>query len=114
MRISKAPELVKKAAAADKRKTGALRAKILFLASLHHRMVMVGAMSHRIHVLVFSSDGRERQARVEYGGKALALRKALVLAAAAEIDESVAKHGGVLLDFYKAAMFDKEDHGYPD
>ncbi|KAL6656311.1 hypothetical protein ACP70R_007137 [Stipagrostis hirtigluma subsp. patula] len=115
MRISNAPELVKKAAAAVKSKTGALRAKLLFLASLRRRMAMGGAVSRRIHALVSSPDGRERQARVEYGGQALALRKALAAAAAAaEVDEPAGDHGGVVLDLYEAAMFDEEDHGYPD
>ncbi|KAL6601252.1 hypothetical protein ACP70R_044472 [Stipagrostis hirtigluma subsp. patula] len=115
MRISNAPELVKKAAAAVKSKTGALRAKLLFLASLRRRMAMAGAVSRRIHALVSSPDGRERQARVEYGGKALPLRKALAAAAvAAEVDEPAGDHGGVVLELYEAAMFDEEDHGYPD
>ncbi|KAL6656312.1 hypothetical protein ACP70R_007138 [Stipagrostis hirtigluma subsp. patula] len=116
MRISNAPELVKKAASAFKSKTAALRAKLLVLASLRRRMAMVAAVSRRIHALVSSPHGRERQGSVEYGGsKALALRKALAAAAAeAKVDELAGDHGGVVLDLYGAAMFDEEDHGYPD
>ncbi|KAL6601253.1 hypothetical protein ACP70R_044473 [Stipagrostis hirtigluma subsp. patula] len=118
MTVSKATGLVKKAAAAVKSKTGALRAKLLVLASLRRRMAVVAAVSRRIHALVSSPHGRERQGSVEYGGgKALALRKALAAAAAAaeaKVDELAGDHGGVVLDLYEAAMFDEEDHGYPD
>ncbi|OEL19383.1 hypothetical protein BAE44_0019595, partial [Dichanthelium oligosanthes] len=67
--------LLKKAVTVFKSKTGALRTKLLVMASLRGKMAMVRAVSHRIHALV-SSDW-EKQARLEYGNET-----PLVLAAA--------------------------------
>ncbi|KAL6601254.1 hypothetical protein ACP70R_044474 [Stipagrostis hirtigluma subsp. patula] len=112
MRICKAPELLKKAATAFRSKTDALRAKLLVLASLRRRMATVGAVSRRIHALVSSSDCREKQARVEYhGGQALVPRKVMTMAAASEEPEGA--HGS-MVDLSEVAIFDEEDHGYPD
>ncbi|XP_062199917.1 uncharacterized protein LOC133902341 [Phragmites australis] len=108
MKLSKAPELLKKAVTAFKSKTDALRTKLIILASLRRRMAMVGAMSRRIHALV-SSD-QEKQARVEYSDKALVLRKAM-----AASKEPAGDHDGKIdLNLFKVAMFDEDDHGYPD
>ncbi|KAG2636135.1 uncharacterized protein LOC120658913 [Panicum virgatum] len=109
MRMCKAPELLKKAATVFKSKTEALRTKLVVLASLRRKMAVVRAISHRIHALV--SSGREKQARLEYGDGALVLRKV-----ATGILQEQADHGhddGVI-NLSVVAMFEEDDHGYPD
>ncbi|CAN6204991.1 unnamed protein product [Urochloa humidicola] len=107
MRMCKAPELLKKVVTVFKSKTDALRTKLLVMAPLRRKMAMVRAISHRIHALV-SSD-REKQARLEYGDKTLALYKA-----ATGIQEpSDHGHDG-LIDLSEVAMFEEDGHGYPD
>ncbi|XP_062193606.1 uncharacterized protein LOC133897031 [Phragmites australis] len=109
MRVCKAPELLKKAVTAFKSKTDAMRTKLPILASLRRRMAMVGAMSRRIHALM-SSD-REKQDRLEYGDKALVLRKAM----AASQEPAAADHErDGMIDLSEVAIFDEDDHGYPD
>ncbi|CAN6167613.1 unnamed protein product [Urochloa humidicola] len=109
MRMCKAPELLKKAVTVFKSKTDALRTKLLVMAPLRRKMVLVRAISHRIHALV-SSD-REKQARLEYGDKTLFLHKAV-----AGIQEpSDHGHDGGVIDQSEAVMFEEDDgHGYPD
>ncbi|XP_062199867.1 uncharacterized protein LOC133902273 [Phragmites australis] len=71
-------------------------------------MAMIGAMSRRIHALV-SSD-REKQARLEYGDKALVLHEAM----AASQEPAAADHGrDGMVDLSEVAIFDEDDHGYP-
>jgi hypothetical protein len=110
MKMSKAPELLKKAATVFRSKTDALRTKLLVLATLRRKMAMVRAISDRIHELV-SSDRGKKQARLEYGGKTLVLREAVT-----GIQES-ADHGfdgDGFIDLSEVAMFEEDDHGYPD
>ncbi|KAL6845942.1 hypothetical protein ACP4OV_023390 [Aristida adscensionis] len=115
MRIGKAPgQLLKKAATAFRSKTDALRARLLVLASLRRRMAMVGAVSRRIHALVAAASSSERQARVEYeyhhgDGKALVVPRK-----AAAVREKPERAHGSMVDLSEVAMFDEEDHGYPD
>ncbi|KAK1632251.1 hypothetical protein QYE76_006566 [Lolium multiflorum] len=53
MKISKAPQLLKKAAAMCKSKTGVLAGRLLVLAALQRRrMTSVAVISHKIHALV--------------------------------------------------------------
>ncbi|TVU08787.1 hypothetical protein EJB05_42200, partial [Eragrostis curvula] len=102
MKISKAPELLKKAVTVFKVKTDILHTKLLILASFRRRMSLVGTMSRRIQALV-SSDGQEKQA--------LVLRKA----AAASKEPAAADHEFVgVVDLSGVAIFDEDDHGYPD
>ncbi|GJM98310.1 hypothetical protein PR202_ga15306 [Eleusine coracana subsp. coracana] len=75
MKFSKAPELLKKAVTVFKIKAEVLHTKLLIMISLRRRMAMVGTVSRGIRGFV-SSDGQEKQPRVEYGDKALILRKA--------------------------------------
>ena len=102
MRMCKAPELLKKAATVFKSKTEALRTKLVVLASLHRKMAVVRAISHRIHALV--SLDREKQARLEYGDGALVSRPV----ATTGILQEQADHG------HDDGVFEEDDHGYPD
>ena len=109
MRMCRAPELLKKAATVFKSKTEALRTKLAVLASLRRKMAVVRAISRRIHALV--SLDRKKQARLEYGDGALVLRKV-----ATGILQEQADHGhddGVI-NLSEVAMFEEDDHGYPD
>ncbi|KAJ1290372.1 hypothetical protein BS78_02G237800 [Paspalum vaginatum] len=119
MRISKsAPNLLKKAVTSFKSKAGAVRTKLMVLASLRRRMATVYALSRQIRALAVASDdgrGKQRQqARVEYHGddKALTLRKP-----AADADHGgepeQARRGGL---FDEVAVFEEGYycHGYPD
>ncbi|RLN32875.1 uncharacterized protein C2845_PM03G02850 [Panicum miliaceum] len=111
VRMCKAPELLKKAATMFKSKTEALRTKLIVLASLRRKMAVVRAISHRIHALV-SSDREKQQARLEYGDGALVSRKV----AEGILHQEQADHGhddGVI-DLSEVAMFEEDDHGYPD
>ncbi|CAL5087408.1 unnamed protein product [Urochloa decumbens] len=76
MKISKcAPNLVKMAVTSFKSKMGALRKKLIIMASLRRRMSMVCAMSRQIHRLVASGVSRDRQAMVEQNTNALCTRQ---------------------------------------
>ncbi|KAF7042587.1 hypothetical protein CFC21_072506 [Triticum aestivum] len=69
MKIGKAPELVKKAAAMCKSKTGVLAARLLILASLQRRgMATAAVVSHKIDALIMADWERVDR------HKALALR----------------------------------------
>ncbi|TKW34069.1 hypothetical protein SEVIR_2G280900v4 [Setaria viridis] len=107
MRMCKAPELLKKAVTVFKSKTDALRTKLLVLARLRRKMAMVRAISDRIHALV-SSD-REKQARLEYGGKTLVLHE-VVTGIQGPADHEL---DGVI-DLSEVAMFEEDEHDYPD
>ncbi|CAN6218323.1 unnamed protein product [Urochloa humidicola] len=111
MRISKsAPNLLKKAATSVKSKTEALRAKLIFVASLRRRLAMVCAMSRKIHVLI-KSDSRRKQARVEHPSKSVMVQKAM----ATSEEPSAGDHGGKIhLGLFEVAMLDDDYHGYPD
>ncbi|CAL5087406.1 unnamed protein product [Urochloa decumbens] len=111
MKISKsAPNLVKKAAASFKSKTDALRTRLIILASLRHRLAMACSASRQIHALVASDGGREKQAMLEYGSKALALHKA----AATSEGPSGGDGGKVLRGLFEVAMYEEGYHGYPE
>lgn len=97
MKISKAPELLKKAVTVFKSKTSALRTRLLILASLRRRMAMVGAISHKIHAIMADRE----KARVDCD-KALVLRKVKEKPVYDEI-----------VDLSQLALFDQEDDGYP-
>jgi hypothetical protein len=59
MKMSKAPQLLKKAAAMCKSKTAMLAARLLLLASLQsRRMAAVAVISHKIHALVVADRQR--------------------------------------------------------
>jgi hypothetical protein len=110
MKISKAPSLLKKAVTAFKIKTEVVHTKLLIMASLRRRMALVGAMSRGIRGLVLSG-GREKQARVEYGDKALVLYKAT---AVTQEPAATAKHErDDMIGLSEVAIFDEDDHGYP-
>ncbi|RCV12440.1 hypothetical protein SETIT_2G269900v2 [Setaria italica] len=110
MRISKsAPNLLKKAATSVKSTADALRTKLIFVASLRRRLAMVCAMSRQIRALI-TSNGREKQARVDHGSKALMMHKAM-----ATSKEPAGDHGGKIhLGLFEVAMFEEGYHGYPD
>ncbi|CAN6225075.1 unnamed protein product [Urochloa humidicola] len=111
MRISKsAPNLLKKAATSVKSKTEAIRAKLIFMASLRRRLAMVCSISRKIHVLV-KSDSRKKQARVEHPSKAVMVQKAM----ATSEEPSAGDHGGnIHLGLLEVAMLEEDYHGYPD
>ncbi|KAK3130518.1 hypothetical protein QOZ80_6BG0494520 [Eleusine coracana subsp. coracana] len=113
MKFSKAPELLKKAVTVFKIKAEVLHTKLLIMISLRRRMAMVGTVSRGIRGFV-SSDGQEKQPRVEYGDKALILRKAQ--ATSQEPAVATADHGrdGMIVDLSKVDMFDEHDNSYPD
>ncbi|CAL5063453.1 unnamed protein product [Urochloa decumbens] len=111
MKISKsAPNLVKKAAASFKSKTDALRTKLIILASLRRRMAMACSASRQIHALVASGGGREKQAMLEHGSKALALHKAV----ATSEEPSGGNGGKVRHGLFEVAMYEEGYHGYPE
>lgn len=102
MKISKAPELLKKAVTVFKSKTSALRTRLLILASLRRRMATVGALSNRIHALMADRE----KARVDCD-KALVLPRVM-----AGREKPV---NGEIVDLSHLALFDQEDGGgYPD
>ncbi|CAL5082291.1 unnamed protein product [Urochloa decumbens] len=102
MKISKsAPNLVKKAVTSFKSKAEALRTKLIILASLRRRMAMACSASRQIHALVASGGGREKQAMLEHGSKALTLHKA---AATSKEPASM----------FEVAMYEEGYHGYPE
>ncbi|CAL5082293.1 unnamed protein product [Urochloa decumbens] len=111
MRISKsAPNLLKKASTSIKNKTDALRAKLIFVASLRRRLVMVCVMSRQIHALI-KSDGRKKQAREENTRKSLMMHKVL----ATSEEPSAGDHSGKIhLGLFEVAMLAEDYHGYPD
>ncbi|KAF0914119.1 hypothetical protein E2562_026515 [Oryza meyeriana var. granulata] len=113
MKIGKAPELLKKAAMMFRSKASTVRARLLIIASLRRRMAMIGTISHRIHALMVEKE----KARVGYNsnhhdGKALVLRKTK-----AGCEKPVVIHDEMMnTDHHlsELALFDQEDHGYPD
>ena len=110
MRMRKAPELLKKAATVFKSKTDTLITKLFVLASLRFKMATVRTISRRIHALM-SSD-RENQTRLEYGDRALVLRK--VAAGIQEPATTDHEQDGVI-DLSEVAMFVEDDHDhFPD
>ncbi|CAL5073404.1 unnamed protein product [Urochloa decumbens] len=111
MRISKsAPNLLKKAATLVKNKTDALRAKLIFVASLRRRLAMVCAMSRQMHALV-KSDGRKKQGRMENPRKSLMMHKVMAMSE----EPSAGDHSGKIhLGLFELAMLEEDYHGYPD
>lgn len=113
MKFSKAPELLKKAVTAFKIKAEVLHTKLLIMASLRRRMALVGAVSRGIRGFV-SSDGREKQARVEYGDRALVLRKAQAASQEPAVATADHERDGMIVDLSEVDICDEDDHGYPD
>ncbi|CAM0952348.1 unnamed protein product [Alopecurus aequalis] len=105
MKISKAPVLLKKAAAMCKSKTGVLAARLLLLASLHGRsMAAVAVISHKIHSLVVANQERADCQR-DLVMRKVENRRAIVHAVDMAADLS-----------HQLAMFDQENGngGCPD
>uniref|UniRef100_A0ACD5YDC7 Uncharacterized protein n=1 Tax=Avena sativa TaxID=4498 RepID=A0ACD5YDC7_AVESA len=105
MKMSKAPQLLKKAAAMCKIKTGVLAGRLLVLAALQRRrMSSVAVISHKIHALVMADRGS-----VDCH-KSLMMRKVE--------NRQVAIHGvDMATDLsYQLALFDQESRhgGCPD
>ncbi|CAN6174961.1 unnamed protein product [Urochloa humidicola] len=111
MKISRsAPNLVKKAVTSFKSKAEALRTKLIILASQRRRMAMVCSASRQIHTLVASGGGREKQAMLEHGSKALAMHKVV-----ATSEEPAGSDGGkVRRGLFEVAMYEEGYHGYPE
>ncbi|KAG8057363.1 hypothetical protein GUJ93_ZPchr0002g24817 [Zizania palustris] len=111
--IGKAPELLKKAATMFIRsKASALRARFLLVSSLRRRMAMAGTISHRIHALMVEKE-KEKEKEKKASNLALIMpRKAKTGRCdkqALHDDEMGATDLSEL-----AALFEQEDHGYPD
>ncbi|KQJ90972.1 uncharacterized protein LOC100823717 [Brachypodium distachyon] len=99
MKLGKAPELLKKAAAVCKSKTCVLAARLLVLASLRRRIATVGAISHAL----MASDRDKTPNKVNCDVKALVVvpRKAMA---------TVGRKPVIVGDLSdQLAVFDQED-----
>ncbi|KAL5201110.1 hypothetical protein ABZP36_035464 [Zizania latifolia] len=103
MKIGKAPELLKKAATMFRSKASALRARFLLVSSLRRRMAMVGTISHRIHALMVEKEKARNLALIMP-------RKAKT----GRCDKQALHDDEMATDLSELALFDQEDHGYPD
>uniref|UniRef100_A0ACD5XHE8 Uncharacterized protein n=1 Tax=Avena sativa TaxID=4498 RepID=A0ACD5XHE8_AVESA len=106
MKMSKAPQLLKKAAAMCKSKTGLLAGRLLVLAALQRRrMSSVVVISHKIHALVVADR------------ESVDCHKSLIMMSKVE-NRQVAVHGVDMAAglSYKLALFDQESRhgGCPD
>lgn len=109
-KISKAAEFLRKAVRALRGRAGVLRVRLLFLASLRHRTVMVGTVSRHLRALM---AGRQRDPVDDH-------RRALASSTAAEEEDGQAALHGVdvpgLSELLQEVVGDDDDGrgGYPD
>ncbi|KQJ90971.1 uncharacterized protein LOC100823418 [Brachypodium distachyon] len=106
MKMGKAPQILKKAAAMCKSKTAVVAARILVLASLRRRMATVGAISHRIHALMV--PGRPEKSAVYF--------HKVLLPPSKVVENKPSIHGcNMVVDLsHELASFDNQEDGHVD